>query len=186
VNSVQAIVISVQLRKRTETQPAELTQLISDQTLIKDRTACRNRLQAARNKVVLAAQLRARLRQVERQIGQIDDAELARLVAEDPALTHRFGILLSIPGIGPVATIAMLVEMPERGTMDGKEAAGLAPITRRSGKWKGQSRIGGGRRGLRRALYMPASSPPGTTGRSARPIRRSAARESPRKSRSPP
>jgi transposase len=34
--------------------------------LIKDRTACRNPLQAARNKVVLA-QLRARLRQVERQ-----------------------------------------------------------------------------------------------------------------------
>lgn len=125
--------------------------------LIKDRTACRNRLQAARNKVVLA-QLRARLRQVERQIEQID-AELARLVAEDPALAHRFGILMSIPGIGPVAAIAMLVEMPELGSMDGKEAAslaGLAPITRESGKWKGQARIGGGRRGLRRALYMPA------------------------------
>jgi len=123
--------------------------------LIKDRTACRNRLQAARNKVVLA-QLRARLRQVERQIEQID-AELARLVAE--LLAHRFVILMSIPGIGPVAAIAMLVEMPELGSMDGKEAAslaGLAPITRESGRWKGQSRIGGGRRGLRRALYMPA------------------------------
>jgi len=125
--------------------------------LIKDRTACRNRLQAARNKVVLA-QLRARLRQVERQIEQID-TELARLVTDDPALAHRFGILMSIPGIGPVAAVAMLVEMPELGTMHGKEAAslaGLAPITRESGKWKGQSRIGGGRRGLRRALYMPA------------------------------
>lgn len=125
--------------------------------LIKDRTACRNRLQAARNRVVLA-QLRARLRQVENQIVQID-AELARLVAEDPALVHRYGILLSIPGIGPVAAIAMLVEMPELGTMDGKEAAslaGLAPITRESGVWKGRSRIGGGRRGLRKALYMPA------------------------------
>ncbi|MDB2552514.1 transposase, partial [Paracoccus sp. (in: a-proteobacteria)] len=62
-------------------------------------------------------------------------------------------------GIGPVAAIAMLVEMPELGSMDGKEAAslaGLAPITRESGRWKGQSRIGGGRRALRRALYMPA------------------------------
>lgn len=125
--------------------------------LIKDRTACRNRLQAARNKVVLA-QLRARLRQVEGQIEQID-TELHRLVMADPALAHRFGILLSIPGIGPVAGIAMIVEMPELGALDGKEAAslaGLAPITRKSGKWKGQSRIGGGRRGLRRALYMPA------------------------------
>lgn len=125
--------------------------------LIKDRTACRNRLQAARNKVVLA-QLRARLRQVESQIEQID-AELHRLVTADPALAHRFAILLSIPGIGPVAAVAMIVEMPELGQMDAKEAAslaGLAPITRESGTWKGKSRIGGGRRGLRRALYMPA------------------------------
>ena len=90
---------------------------------------------------------------------EIRELHIARLLAEDPALAHRFGILLSIPGIGPVAAIAMLVEMPELGTMDGKEAAslaGLAPITRESGRWKGQSRIGGGRRGLRRALYMPA------------------------------
>lgn len=125
--------------------------------LIKDRTACRNRLHNARNRIILA-QLRARLRQVENQIEQID-AELHRLVAADPALAHRFGILLSIPGIGPVAAVAMIVEMPELGTLDGKEAAslaGLAPITRESGRWKGQSRIGGGRRGLRRALYMPA------------------------------
>lgn len=125
--------------------------------LNKDRTACRNRLEAARNKVVLA-QLRARLRQVDSQLAQID-AELARLVAEDPALARRRDILRSIPGIGAVTAIAMIVEMPELGTMEPKEAAslaGLAPITRESGKWKGRSKIGGGRRGVRNALYMPA------------------------------
>jgi len=125
--------------------------------LIKDRTACRNRLQAARNKVVLA-QLRARLRQVERQITQID-AELRRVVAADPVLVRRFDILMSIPGIGPVAAIALIVEMPELGRMNGKEAAslaGLAPITRQSGTWKGKAKIGGGRALLRSALYMPA------------------------------
>jgi transposase len=125
--------------------------------LVKDRTACRNRLHGARNKVVLA-QLRARLRQVEKQIEQID-AELARLVAADPSLACRFDILMSIPGVGPVAAVAMIVEMPELGSMNGKEAAslaGLAPITRESGKWKGKSKIGGGRSGLRTMLYMPA------------------------------
>lgn len=60
---------------------------ISRLGLIKDRTACRNRLQATRNRVVLA-QLQARLRQVERPIEQID-AELGRLVTEDAALAHR-------------------------------------------------------------------------------------------------
>lgn len=125
--------------------------------LVKDRTACRNRLHGARNKIVLA-QLRARLRQVETQIKQID-AELARLVAADPDLARRFDILMSIPGVGPVAAVAMIVEMPELGSMNGKEAAslaGLAPITRESGKWKGRSKIGGGRSGLRTMLYMPA------------------------------
>ena len=34
--------------------------------------------------------------------------------------------------------------------------AGLAPVTRESGNWKGQSHIKGGRAGLRKALYMPA------------------------------
>ena len=44
-------------------------------------------------------------------------------------------------------------------TLGGRAAAslaGLARITRESGAWKGMSRIGGGRRGLRKALYMPA------------------------------
>ena len=36
--------------------------------------------------------------------------------------------------------------------------AGLAPWTRESGKWKGQSRIGGGRARVRTALYMAAMS----------------------------
>lgn len=125
--------------------------------LNKDRTACRNRLEGARNKVVLA-QLRARLRQVDSQIEQIN-AELLRLIAEDPGLARREAILRSIPGIGAVTAVAMIVEMPELGTMEAKEAAslaGLAPITRESGKWKGRSKIGGGRRGVRNALYMPA------------------------------
>lgn len=125
--------------------------------LIKDRTACRNRLHGARNQVVLA-HLRARLRQVEKQIDQID-VELRRLVTEDADLVRRYEVLMSIPGIGPIAAVAMIVEMPELGTLSGKEAAslaGLAPITHESGKWKGRSKIGGGRGALRTTLYMPA------------------------------
>lgn len=95
---------------------------------------------------------------MDSQLEQID-TELARLIAEDPALARREAILRSIPGIGAVTAIAMIIEMPELGTMEPKEAAslaGLAPITRESGKWKGRSKIGGGRRGVRNALYMPA------------------------------
>jgi len=124
--------------------------------LNKARTACRNRLEGARNKVVLG-QLRARLRQVDSQLEQID-TEPARLIAEDPALARRQEILRSIPGIGAVTATAMIVEMPELGTMEAKEAAslaGLAPIARESGKWKGKRFISGGRK-PRRALHAGA------------------------------
>jgi transposase len=49
--------------------------------------------------------------------------------------------------------------MPELGNLEGKQAAshaGLAPITRESGRWRGRSRIQGGRASLRCGLYMPA------------------------------
>ena len=49
--------------------------------------------------------------------------------------------------------------MPELGTLEGKQAAslaGLAPISRQSGKWQGKERIQGGRAFLRRAISMPA------------------------------
>jgi transposase len=36
--------------------------------------------------------------------------------------------------------------------------AGLAPVTRQSGRWTGRASIRGGRAGLRRALSMPAQT----------------------------
>jgi transposase len=125
--------------------------------IIKDQTACQNRLSSARNKLV-KAQLKANLRRIAKQLTQLD-AELKRRICENATLARQFQILLSIPGIGPVAAIAIIVEMPEIGTLTPKQAtalAGLAPFVRKSGKWTGKAKIGGGRAGLRRALYMPA------------------------------
>ncbi|MBV5336329.1 IS110 family transposase, partial [bacterium] len=53
----------------------------------------------------------------------------------------------------------LLIEMPELGAIDAKQAAslaGLAPMTQASGTWKGKDHIRGGRAVLRQALYMPA------------------------------
>lgn len=130
---------------------------VARQALIKDRIAARNREQVAQN-AILRRQLKARLCQIEKQIGEIEKA-MAAIVATDETLTRRREILASIPGIGPITAMTILVEMPELGEMDGKQAAslaGLAPITRESGSWKGRSRIQGGRAFLRCGLYMPA------------------------------
>lgn len=49
--------------------------------------------------------------------------------------------------------------MPELGTLDHKQVAalaGLAPIARQSGQWKGKAFVQGGRKQVRQALNMPA------------------------------
>jgi transposase len=53
----------------------------------------------------------------------------------------------------------MLIEMPELGTMTGKQIASLAdlaPISPQLGKWQGKERIQGGKAFFRSAMYMPA------------------------------
>lgn len=130
---------------------------VARQALVKDRTAAANREQIAVNPMV-KRQLRARLKQIGAQLKEIDRA-MATLVDADQGLARRREVLASIPGVGAVTAMAILIEMPELGALDNKQAAslaGLAPMTRQSGAWSGRARIRGGRQSLRTALYMPA------------------------------
>lgn len=125
--------------------------------LVKDRTAARNRSKML-TLDLLKRQNAQRLKHIDAQIEAIDQAIFERIEASEP-LKQRFDILVSIPAISTVSACALLIEMPELGALDEKAAAslaGLAPITRQSGTWKGKSFIGGGRAMLRQALYMPA------------------------------
>ncbi|TQE92699.1 MAG: IS110 family transposase [Spiribacter salinus] len=125
--------------------------------LIKDRTRLRNRAQT-HDIAVLKRQTKARLAQVERQIAELD-TEIAALIETSQTTARNRDILCSMPGIGAVTAAAMLTLLPEIGTLGRKQVAsltGLAPITRQSGQWQGKSFIGGGRKPLRDALYMPA------------------------------
>lgn len=127
------------------------------QALIKDRTAARARLKTA-TFPLLRKQSNLRLRQIERDITQID-AAIETTISADKVLSPKADILVSIPGIAKITAYAMLIEMPELGSMSGKQAAslaGLAPISRQSGKWQGKERIQGGRAVLRKAIYLPA------------------------------
>jgi len=68
-------------------------------------------------------------------------------------------LMESVPGVGPAIAGRLLAEMPELGSLDRRQVAslaGLAPWTRQSGQWKGKSFIGGGRAGVRSALFMGA------------------------------
>lgn len=130
---------------------------VARRALVKDRTAAKNR-QHNLGQALLKRQASRRLKQIEADIAAIDEASRT-LVSEDDDLNPRFNILVSIPGVGEMTAITILVEMPELGQMDKRQTAalaGLAPITRQSGTWKDKSFIRGGRANLRHALYMPA------------------------------
>ena len=107
---------------------------------------------------MLKKQNNLRLRQITRSLEAIEGAMLC-LINDDQKTKRAFEILCSIPGISKITATTVLVEIPELGTLEPKAVAslaGLTPFNRESGKWKGKQFIGGGRKLLRDALYMPA------------------------------
>lgn len=150
--------IDVRLVEANDQDMDELQELnLARRGLAKDLRAESNRLEVL-TLPRLQTLCRRRIRQVKSQM-EIVEKEIAKLATRSSDLARRFGILRSIPGISLVSGSAILAEMPELGTLDNKTVAslaGLAPINRESGLWKGKSSIRGGRAELRRSLFMPA------------------------------
>lgn len=64
---------------------------------------------------------------------------------------------MSVPGVGPVTVTTLVAECPELGKLHRQEIAklvGVAPINRDSGTLRGKRITTGGRRNLRRKLFM--------------------------------
>lgn len=126
-------------------------------SLVRDRTRLMNRLKT-QTLALTKAQTRARIAQAERQI-KVLNAELDTRLRACPQRARSLDILVSIPGISVITARAILADCPEIGALRAKQAAalaGLAPMSRSSGKWQGKERIQGGRKPLRDALYMPS------------------------------
>jgi transposase len=101
---------------------------------------------------------------IQRHIAWLDEAitaieaKIETLLAE-PALAAQVAVLGSIKGVGRVTITTLLALLPELGHRSPKSIAaiaGLAPINRDSGVLRGRRHIAGGRRRVRKALYMAA------------------------------
>jgi transposase len=95
---------------------------------------------------------------LERELVSVD-GDIDSAMRASPAWRAKEDLLSSVPGVGKIIARTLIAEMPELGSLDRKaiaSLAGLAPFTRQSGKWKGKSFIGGGRKTVRSALYMGA------------------------------
>jgi len=146
------------IRPARTAQQVQMAELINARDgLVRDRTALKNR-EKNLTIALLKRQCRQRLEQIDRHIAALD-AEIATLVATDATLARRHQILTSIAGVGTLTANQLIATMPELGSLENKQAAalaGLAPVARQSGQWKGKSFIRGGRANVRQALYMPA------------------------------
>jgi transposase len=95
---------------------------------------------------------------LEKELSEIDN-EIDTGVRGSPAWRDKEDLLASVPGVGPITARSLIAELPELGTLTGKQIAslaGLAPFTRQSGQWKGKSMIAGGRKTVRSALFLAA------------------------------
>ena len=102
------------------------------------------------------ASIREHIAFLQGQIGQCD-ARITAEIAADATLARKAMLLESIPGIGATTAAVLIAELPELGIADKKQIAalaGVAPMNRDSGQWRGQAHITGGRLSVRCALYM--------------------------------
>lgn len=114
----------------------------------------KNRIETCRN-----AQFKRLWQEDIARLEQREKAELKALIAairKHSDLARRLELINSIDGIGLPTAVAILVRLPEIGTITREQAvalAGLAPYDDDSGEKSGVRHIEGGRKRLRRALY---------------------------------
>jgi transposase len=118
--------------------------------------------ESQREKRITMPRLRKSIRRVigmlAKELASLD-ADIDDAVRGSPAWREKEDLLASVPGVGPAIARTMIADLPELGTLNRKQIAalaGLAPFTRKSGRWQGRSFIGGGRAPVRTALFMGA------------------------------
>ncbi len=87
------------------------------------------------------------------------EAAIKALIKSKPEISEQARLMQSAPGVGPVACMQLIAQMPELGQVGPKQVAalaGLAPLNVDSGTYRGKRAIGGGRKRVRDALYMAA------------------------------
>lgn len=80
-------------------------------------------------------------------------------LSEKGSIQEEVNLLTSIPGVGQQTALMILTLLPEIGSLENKSLAalvGVAPFNRDSGQFRGKRFVQGGRKTLRKALYMAA------------------------------
>jgi transposase len=93
---------------------------------------------------------------LQAELNQLDE-ELDQTIRDTPAWKAKDEILRSSPSVGKGLSSALIIDVPELGTLNRKKIAalvGVAPFNRDSGQFRGRRMIFGGREHVRTTLYM--------------------------------
>jgi transposase len=144
------------VRPLPDAETQHLQALLTRRTqLVQMRTMEKNRL-AALTVSRVRRSVQNVIRTLDREIRQADQ-DLGGAIRACPLWAAKDELLRSIPGIGPTVSRTLLAQMPELGTLSREQAAalaGVAPINRESGQYRGKRMIAGGRAVVRSMLYL--------------------------------
>lgn len=127
--------------------------------LIDIRTMEKNRQQGILSQQVIDS-IATHIDYINAELNEID-REIKQFIEASPVWRVRENLLTSVPGVGNRTAEMIISSLPEIGSLNRREVAalaGLAPINRDSGTFRGRRVIGGGRAVVRSQLYMAALS----------------------------
>jgi transposase len=118
----------------------------------------KNRLARAAGPV--RADIEAHIRYLQDRLDG-SNKDIEKLVKNSPLYQDTVDLLRTVPGIGPVTTANLMAYCPELGSLNRHQIAalvGTAPFNRDSGSRSGIRCVWGGRKTIRRLLYMATVS----------------------------
>lgn len=124
--------------------------------LVNMRTAESNRQEHALDKDVIQS-IETIIRAIEDETAKIEEL-IRNHISQTPELKQKVDLIQSVPGIGETTASMLICELPELGQMNRRKIAslvGVAPINRDSGQFRGKRMTGGGRKEVRKKLFMP-------------------------------
>lgn len=117
----------------------------------------KNRIKSPRTENIMQS-LKTVIDFLSRELHSISE-EIDKLIGQDVTLKAKKKILRTIPGIGNIIANELIVLLPELGQLSRREIAslaGLAPISKDSGKSIGYRRTCRGREGIKPMLFLAA------------------------------
>ncbi len=100
--------------------------------------------------------VQAHINWLEKRLDKTNN-DIGTYIRNSPIWKEKDEIFQSVKGVGSVLSLSLIVDLPELGTLNRKKIAvlaGVAPLNRDSGKFKGKRIVWGGRAHLRSVLYM--------------------------------